>query len=689
MVTSVRPVTTSTDLQALVKREAENAADFIELEIGHERGESIEYYRGERFGNEEDGRSQVVWRTVRDAVRQILPSLMKVFFGSERAVEYMPRGPEDVEAAEQATDYANYVILQDNPGVRVFMDVFNDSLYQKMGVVKLWRDESVEITYHDFTDLDEASVALVLMEEGTEMTKMSERLADPNRAGEFMAQGIEPPKLYDITVKRTRTEPRIRIEAVPPEEFLIHRRARTIEDSVYVAHRTLKTVDELVRMGYDRDMLEEHIYHSDWLLESEETYQRWEQLGGLLNDDTMNPNAQRVLYVEHWLRVDLDGPPDETGNPTGDGYAELRKICTVGEGYEIVNGDGYGEPASEIPFAAFCPFPEPHIFFGQDVADQTKDLQLIQSQLMRLTLDSLAQSIHPRMAVVEDKVVMDDVLNTEMGGVVRMDAPGMVQPLIMPFIGKEAMPVQRMVQDEADRRVGVHDMALEADALQSTTKAAVNAQVQAARQQLELIARIYAEIGMKRFFRLLLKLIVSHQDKKRTVRLRNEWVTVDPSTWNANMDVTVNVGLGYGLEEERAAVLREVLQIQREALQTLGPSNPVAGFGHLTNTLKKLLEFAGIKDTGRYFKDVPTDWEPPPQPPKQDPAEMLAEVERQKIMADMANDAAELDLERDKMHADVLLEAAKIEAEYNKAVDVAEIRRAIEQNKLDRQGESE
>ena len=657
----------SLELQATVKAEIDDAISFIDQEIGHQRARSTEYYRGAPMGNEEEGRSQFVSREVRDAVQSVLPSLMRVFFGSERAVEYIPQGPEDVRMAEQATDYVNYVILQDNPGFEVFHSAFKDSLYNKAGVIKYWLDESIEVTYHNFTGLSDEGLAMVLSEPGAEIASLESRF-DEQALPVALAQGVQPPQLHDAQIKRTVRAPRIRIEAVPPEEFLIDRRARSIDDSRFVGHRRLVRLSDLVALGYDRDMLLDNASSSDVLESTHEVFTRYNEQGGYWPGDTKNEDERRVLYVEGYLRYDLDG----------DGLSELRKVCTIGEGYEIV----HEEPVSDRPFAAFCPDPEPHLFFGEDIADQTKDLQEIISAVKRNVLDSLAQSIHPRTAVVEGQVNIDDVLNTEVGAIIRMNQPGMVQPFMLPFVGKEALPVLEMLNAERDKRVGTHNMALEADALQSTTKSAVNAQVDAARQRLELIARIYAEIGMRRLFKGLLKLVVAHQDRPRMVRLRNEWVDIDPSTWNANMDVTVNVGLGNGMTEDRVMVLKETLAFQREILATLGPNNPLAGFGHVRNTLGKLLEQSGYKDTAQFFKPLPVDYEVPPQPPKPDPAELLAQVEMQKIQSDMMLDAAKLELERDKLHADILLRAEDINAKYNTAVDVASIKASLEQDRL-------
>lgn len=642
-----QPQMTEQDLKAVIQAEIEDAVVFIDQEIGHERAESIEYYRGDPLGTEEEGRSQVVRRVVRDAVHSVLPSVMRVFFSSERAVEFVPQGPEDVAMAEQATDYVNYVI-RENDGFSVFHSAFKNALYQKAGVIKYWVDDSIEVTYHDFSGLTDQELAVVLSEPGTELVEDEQRF-DESLLPVALAQGVTPPALHDARIKRVRQEPRIRIASVPPEEFLIDRRARDIDTARYVGHRALVRVDDLVRMGYDRQLLEDHVSASEVLDSTHEVYTRYKDQGGYWPGDTKNEGERRVLYVESYVYVDWDG----------DGIAEHRKICTVGEGYEVVDN----EPFDGRPFADFHVDPEPHLFFGDDLADQTKDLQKIESHLLRAILDSLAQSIFPRTAYVEGMVEVEDVLNTEMGAAIAMQAPGMVQPFTTPFVGAPGLSVLELIQNERERRVGTVNMALEADALQSTTKAAVQAQVEASKARLELIARVFAEGGMSRLFKGLLKLVVAHQDKPRMVRLRNEWVQMDPRTWNASMDVTVNVGLGHGLEEDRNMALREGLAIQEKLYAQLGPGNGVVTMGQITQAIGKLYESAGYKDPSTFINVMPADWDLPRPEPKQDPAELLAEVEREKTLVDMLLDQRKQLLAEHEFAADTFFRAQ--EADIN------------------------
>lgn len=662
------------DIQAIVSGEIEDAVDYIDSTISPLRAVATEYYRGMPFGNEEDGRSQVVSRDVRDTVQAILPSLMRVFFGSQKIVEFAPNGPEDVAMAEQATDYINYVLTRDNPGFEIFYSAFKDALVCKTGIIKFYWDNQTEIQTVDMSGLDDTGLAVLNSDPNCEVqvTVAYPGDVDPTT-------GMSGPNMYDVRVVRKWDKGRLKIAAVPPEELLVARAAISLDDSSIVAHRRILTVSELVAMGYDKDEIEPYANEVDELEDNEERFIRNPQA----TIDMANRSdvaAKKVLYVESYVKIDMDG----------DGIAELRRVCTIGQGYEVVRN----EPADMIPFAVFCPDPEPHTFFGLSVADQVMDIQLIKSNIQRNMLDSLALAIHPRVGVVEGQVNVDDVLNTEVGGVIRMRAPGMVQPFSMPFVGQQAFPMLDYMDGMKESRTGITKAAagLAADSLQSSTRAAVAATVSAAQQRIELIARIFAEGGMKRLFTGLLKLAVQNQQAERMIRLRGQFVPVDPRSWDANMDVVVNIALGGGTEQDKIQVLTNILQKQEQILQLAGMNNPLVTLAQYRNTLAQIVSLAGYKDASQFFND-PAQMPPmPPQPPKPSPEEMLAQAQMAAIQADIQKKAAELelrreemvrkdDLQRDQMEADLMVKIAEMRAKYGAQVDVAAIRADMERDR--------
>ena len=679
-IAAVNPMD-DTELQGIVAGELEDAVSYIDADISPIRAKGTEYYRGDPFGNEEDGRSQVVAMEVRDTVSAMLPSLMKVFFSSENVVEYVPRGPEDVASTQQATDYANYIFSNDNNGFMTTYALFKDSLVRKCGIAKYWWDEVEEVKIDDYSGLDDQTVQL-LMQEGAEV-KIVVSYPDPSMPMDMMQPQVDPatglpmpmqqPMLHDVQIKRTTKDGRIRIMAVPPEELILDRRARSFEDAGIIAHRQMATVDDLLAMGYELDEIEENISSTD--LDSNDEYLARQPLSTTMGSgDSLNPGQRRVLYVESYMRVDYDG----------DGIAELRKICCMGSGYTVVRN----LPGSYIPFVDFPCDPEPHTspLEAMSIFDLTHDIQEIKSEILRNTLDSLAQSIHPRTAVVEGQVNIDDVLNNETGAIIRMRAPGMVQPFSSPFVGQAAFPMLDYMDAMREDRTGMSKaaMGLDPDALQSTTKAAVAATVSASQSRLELQARLLAE-GMKKLFKGILYLMTTHQDKPRMVRLRNEWVEIDPRVWNSNMDVTVNIGLGNGDTGERIQALTMIAGKQEQIMQQFGLGNPVVTPSMYIRTIQKIVELSGVKDASSYFQALPPDYQmPQEEAPKPTPEEVLAQVQAQSIQADIQKKAAELELKReqmirdddyrrDQMAQDLMLKKYELELKYQTQISTAEI----------------
>jgi len=676
------------ELENIIRAEIDDAQEYIDDVISPERAVAGQYYKGEPFGNEEEGRSQAVSMDVRDTVQAMMPSIMRVFFAANNVVEFAPNGPEDVENAQQATDYVNYCLTRDNNLFVEAYSTFKDALIRKNGIMKVWWDTDKDVTTHYFTGLDEATFSVLQSDPTVEIKDVEISYSETMLETPAGMMAESQPAVYDCTVVRTVEKGRLRVQSVPPEEFLIDRRARSIETAEFVAHRRYVTVSDLVKMGYEFDEVQDLGYETmDDFEGNQETFDRNPQATVQITGRTDTTN-RKVLYIEGYLYVDMDG----------DGIAELCRVCVAGSANKLL----HWEPCDFIPFVDFCPDPEPHTFFGMSVADVTMDIQLIKSNILRNTLDSLAQSIHPRTGVVEGQVNIEDVMNTEVGGIIRMRAPGMVQPFTMPFVGQQAFPMLQYMDELRENRTGISKAAsgLDANALQSSTRAAVAATITAAAQHIELICRIFAETGMKGLFKKSMQLISKNQDAPRMVRLRNKFVPIDPRSWDANMDVVVNVAIGVGSNEEKMAFLGQVAQKQ-EMLMQMGA--PLANMQGYYNTLSQMMALAGYKDPTVFFNDpamMPPP--PPPAPPQPTPEEMLAQVQMEAIRADIQKKAAELELqreemlrkddrERDKLDADLMIKAAEIEAKYGTQVNTANIEALMQRDRefLRQQGEME
>lgn len=670
-----------TELSSIIKSEMDDAQDFSE-ELGQERSENTDFYLGEEPNDTSEMQSEYVSTDVREAVLHILPSIMRVFFGTKKVVDFIPRDKEDVALAEQQTSYINHIITQKNNGFQVFYNAFKDALIRKAGFVKAYYDDGLEVTNHTYTGLSEIQKdALILdpnvevVSEEVEMELME--MQDP-QTGEMISQ--EKPVSFNLKIRRITNKSKVCIDAIPPEEVLISRDARTIETAEYVAHRKVCPVSDLVAMGYDREEMLDHAGAGKY---DNETYNETVARNPFAEPsgtDRPDEDMQNVLYVEHYVLYDLDE----------DGVAERIKVCTIGNGCEIINV----EPCDVLPIAMFQSDPEPHTVVGQCMADYLKGIQSAKSQIMRDTLDSLGHSIFPRMVITEGQVNIDDVLNTDIGQPIRVRQPGAVQPLAVPFVGKDAFPVLNYLDSVKEDRTGTSKASagLNADALQSSTKTAVAATMSASQGRTELICRHFAETGMKPLFKIIYNLVVRHQNQEEMFRLNNEFIPVDPRYWDADKDVEISVAISKTSDEEKAQFLNQLVQIQTQAFQQMGGQNPLVTPQQFSNTLARLIELAGFKDAQEFIN---TEVQMPPEDPSQEKPsgeELLAMAESEKAKAqankailDAENDRLKMmmddDFKRDQANTDALLKVMELNAKYGTELQMNEVNAYLERDK--------
>ena len=672
------------NLVGVIKSEMDDAKDFIH-QVGSERAESTEYYLGTEPEGTSTLQSEYVSTDVRESVLFMLPSIMRTFFGTKKIVEFVPKGPEDIQLAEQQTDYINYLIREKNPGFQVLYDVFKDALVRKTGFVKVFWDDSVISTTHEYSNIDPQSYQALILDKNVEVieesaTQETITTFDPI-SGEEVTQEI--PVSYDLTIRRLKPKDQVCIESVPPEEILISRHARDIETASYVAHRMVKSVSELIAMGYDPEEIEEYAGYGGSSLdpESYEEEQARNPFDNMVYPDRNDAGGKDVYYVEHYLYYDFDG----------DGIDERIRVCTAGDGLHVLNV----EPWDELPICMFCPDPEPHTAIGSCPADYLKPIQAAKSQIMRDTLDSLGHSIFPRMGIVEGQVNVDDVLNTDIGQPIRMRAPGMVQPFAVPFVGKEAFPVLGYLDESKENRTGVSKASagLNAEALQSTTSAAVTATMSGAQGRVELICRHFAEGGLKAMFKTVNNLVIKHQNAQDVFRLNGKFIPVDPRYWDSDKDMVVNVAISKSSDQEKFQVLTQVAGKQEQILQLLGPQNPLVSMQQYANTLTRMIELAGFQDAQSFINtEVPPMPPMPQEPPQPDPAALLAQaeaqkaqVQAQKAIIDAETDRMKIimddDRQRDIEEAQLRVKALELQAKYGAQINIAEINAIMERDR--------
>lgn len=702
-----RRTKTDEEIASLVGRMIDEAQTYVDSSLENDRAKATRYYQGKPLGNEEDGRSKVVMTEVRDTVLSQLPSLVRVFAGSDRAVEFEPYGMEDEDAARQKTDYVNYVFMVDNNGPMLLHDVFKDGLVRRTGFLK-WRwNDAEKIEHQEYTGLTDEGLENLLSDDEVDVEITREyttqvEAPDPN-TGAPTQQDVA---MYDATVTRTTQAGRLVVEAVPPEELLWNRTARHFpDDCLVVCHKTEKRFDELLAMGYERKVLEGAV-GTMGARANRDLAQQIREVAKTTQDrrvqEVQDDETRPVVYNEAYVRIDCDGK------------VKLWKVCLVGEtGYKLVAK----QAVSHVPFALFCPDPEPHTVVGRSTADDTMDLQDIQSAIARGILDSLAMALDPATVVIEDAIEMKDLLNTERNRVIRARGPNANDPIREirhQFVGPDALPVSEYFDHIKEKRTGQSkaSQGLDADVLQSTTKAAVAATLTRAQERTAYIAYIFAHTGIRQLFRGLLRTVVEHQDWKRTVRLRNRAVEVDPRGWNADVDVVVNVALGAGLPEDKLAVLQAVATSQKEVLGLLGGPSPFVGFGHLRRTLARTVELAGYRNADEFYGQVTPEVEQQiaermaqqaqaQQGGGQEAvAQAVAQAEQAKVQVDLQIRQAELELraremelkddrERDEHAADFVLKLAEIEAKNQTSLDREKIRAQIAQYRADLDAEGE
>lgn len=626
-------------LKAIIDSEIWSSLGYIQTETTGERQQALEYYLRRPYGNEVEGKSQVVTGEVAEVVDGALPQLMRIFASSDNVVEFEPVREGDEPLAKQATTYVNHVFYKDNDGFSVLHNWFKDALLQKVGVVKVYWNDETNITRESYKGLTEDELLLIMQDEEVEIVSI-----DTKEAIDENLNPRSPVPTHDVKVRKTIRNGTVRVENVPPEEFLISKRARNIQDSPFCAHRKLITRSELIAMGFEPKIVE-GLPTGDALEFSPERiarYTRGEQPTDMMSQDH---SMQLCEVYECYIRVDYND----------DGVAELRKITYCGT---TILAD---EDCDYIPFHSICPLPIPHKFYGQSLADRAMDLQLIKSTVTRQMLDNLYLTNNYRVGAVEGQVNLDDLLTSTAGGVVRLKNPNALVPLTVQSSAGQSFPMLEYLDSVQAKRTGVSDtqQGLDPNVLQNTTATAVATMSSAANGKLELIARIFAETGVKSLFQSVFRLICKYQKQARTLRITGQYVSFNPREWSEQYGVSINVGLGNGSRTDQLATLQMILSKQEQIIQGYGLSNPVVDIKQYRDTLARMIHMAGFKDASSFLKDISPEQNAQlsqPQEPQPDSnvqaTQILAQVEREKAQLRAQTESAKLELERQQMELD-------------------------------------
>ena len=644
------------DYAATIAAMIDDSKSFEESVLGPDREDNLKYFYGDVPAPEGEGKSRAVSTDFRDTVMAILPSLIRIFTSSENTVNCKPNSKGQEEMARQCTDYLNYIFWEDNPGFLILHDIIKDALRCKTGVVRWWTDNDEEVSEQEYSNVTPEQLQMLVSENPS--IQVLEQENDP----------MMPEIIKTLRVRFIKSKPILRIVSVPLDEFRVSRKAKDVDYAPLIGHDQVVNVSELVQMGYPLEVLEEFMGATT---QNAASADRVFRNSGIDEGDTTD--SWDIRYGCYYVRIDKDG----------DGIAELREIKTVGDNHVII----HDEVADYANFAVWCPDPEPHTLVGDTPADLVKDIQVIKTNMLRGSLDSLAQSIWPRTVFNQTITNTDDVLNDEIGAPIRTTgAPGdAVMSINHNFVGQPVFAMFEVMERLRQSRTGISDASKGVDpkALQSTAVMGVDAIVQGAQERIELCARILAETGMKQLYKGMLREIVKHPNQERTIQLRGEWTNVNPSTYDPTMRVSVNPTLGKGSDMTRLMVLQEVKATQTSIMTQFGVENPLCGVQEFRNTLTDILAIANVKNVSRYYRDIDAETvrriaETPKEP---DAATLLAQSAMEKNRVQMATAISKSNFEdrklrvdddfrRDEMIVKGILDAAKIEAQF--LVDINE-----------------
>ena len=445
-------------------------------------------------------------------------------------------------------------------------------------------------------------------------------------------------------------------------------------------------VGDLVSMGYDHEDV-----HDLSGLSDDSTYtdnEQFERMGFEQEDEEniQDPSMKLVQVTEAYMKMDKEGT----------GVASMYRILLAGGESEVLECEPYGE----VPFAVFEIDPEPHTFFGRSVADLIMNDQDSSTAMLRGMMDNVALTNSPRQGYVQGQVNVDDLMNNEIGGLVRMKSPAALVDIATPFVAGQVLTAMQYMDAAIEGKTGVTkaSMGLDPDALQNTSATAARLQAQQGSAQIEVMARNIAEGGMKRLFKLMLELLVENSCEETMMRLNGEFQPIDPRVWNVEMDMTVNVGVGTGQEGERHAALNEALQMQMQIWSQYGPGNGMVTMTGMRNTLGDMLALQGVRNADRYFSPMTAETEAQLIQQQEEKAAQEEEgaltdaqalVQSEQYNADKQMEMQTLklqieaqkaiaidDRERDALDQELIVKAAEIMGKYGTSVDTAKIKDA-------------
>ena len=648
------------DFLAAVRSERESAIGFDNDEdLFASRETSLNYYKGVMDDVPSlPNRSKAVSSDVSDAIETVLPDLIEIFMAGDDPLVFNPVGEEDEDAAEQETDYLSHVVFQQNNGFMELYTAFKDALLVKTGVWKWWWNdyeyEEDELFGLDLMQMQQIQQASDDPAQGFELVDF-----EPGEPGEFG-------ETFNVTIRKRSGGGKGCFQAVPPEDFCVARDTVRLVDTTYCAMRSRPRAQDLIEQGFDPELVEKLPSHSsdedDELREARDT-------AGEDSDETTDSILRTVSVVEHYIRIDADE----------DGKIETYKVLTGSNETVML----HRERVDGIPFAAITPYPVAHRFYGRSLAELMCEIQRIKTALIRLMLDSGYFALNQRHEVATDRAneyTLSDLLRNTPGSPVRSRTGDSVRPIAAGNLNFDVKGALEYVATMGEARSGImrNAQGLNPDTLHDTAKGA-QVLMSAAMKRVRLIARIFAETGVKDLYMGLHDLLRSHATLPETSRLRNKWVEISPASWTRRKDMTIAIGVGSGGKEQEMIAGRALMEFQREVIGMQGGlGGPFITADQVHAASKKYIETLGFKSSDAYLKEPePVDPNAPPEQEAPDPDAIKAQADAAKVQQDSELKRYEVDerlkLEREKMQMEAQLKMQQMHMEYRlKAVDNAQ-----------------
>lgn len=646
------PKLSDSEVLAICNAEIDSASGYSSGELAQDRSEAMDFYLGEPYGDETEGRSQYRSREVLETVQNLMPSLMRIFGDAENIVSFDPVGPEDTEQAQQESDRVNHCFWKENRGFFNAYTFVQDAMLSKTGILKAWIEEGKE-------EREEYS--------GITALELSQLAEDTTAEREIIEASENDDGTFDVTFI-TKDKAKVCIEPVPAEELGVNRDARTpyAQDAKFLYHRTRKTYSDLIEEGYDKKIIDTLPTNDD--VETEERLARRH-----IDDEQdllrfgVHKSTRTYWITECYTKLDRNG----------DDIAEQLKVTIAAGAGEASSGSRLLriEEVDAIDIFTAPPHILTHKFYGLSIADLVIDVQRIISTLSRQMLDNTYLTNNSRTHV-NGNVNRSDMLTKRPGGIVRhkgetSPAANMAPEPVTP-LSSDTYGLLEHFDNVIKSRTGATDdiAGLDANALSKLNTGVAAMALDRARMKVELIAKILAEVGFRPLFQHIHSLLQKYQDKREVLELRGKWVEVNPSEWRERKNVTVNVGLGVASRERKMMTYQDLWEKQQQVVAG-GGLGTIVSADNVYALMSDYVEATGF-DSERYFMDPQKA--PPPPPPPPDPqmaiAQMMAQVEMRKAQNDEQKNQIELmKVQRDGQISMVKLGIEKRENELSKQIE--------------------